>query len=299
MPEPKERFIVRYWGVRASIPTPGPETVRYGGNTTCIEIRCDDEIIIIDTGTGARELGNRLMAEETLPLAISVIYSHLHMDHIQGFPFFAPIYVPSTEMRIISPQPSNATSRDFLAWHMAFPWFPVDLKHLESSIQFEDIVPGSTVKFGDVVVDTCPINHPGGAQAIRVTHRGKAFVHASDLEHEGDALDAQLIALARGAQYLSYDSTYIEGDEYDKHKGWGHSTWRHGVRTADAADVETFIAFHHDPSHDDEFMDRVAREMQAEAPGSLVAREGMTLDLLAGTVEVEEHRSWAPKSALP
>lgn len=299
MPDPKERFIVRYWGVRASIPTPGPETVRYGGNTTCIEVRCDDEIILIDTGTGVRELGNRLMAEETLPLKITIVYSHLHMDHIQGFPFFAPIYVPSTQLRIISPRPANASSRDFLGWHMAFPWFPVDLNHLESSMDFDDIVPGTQVKLGDVTIDTCAINHPGGAQAIRVSHRGKAFVHASDLEHEGDQLAEDLVNLSKGAQYLSYDTTYVDGAEYEKHKGWGHSTWKHGIATAKAAGVETFIAFHHDPSHDDDFMDKVAADMEAAEPGSLVAREGMTLDLLKGTVTQEEHRSWAAKTPLP
>lgn len=299
MPSSRERFIVRYWGVRASIPTPGPETVRYGGNTTCIEVRCDDEIIIIDTGTGARELGNRLMAEESLPLKITIIYSHLHMDHIQGFPFFAPIYEPSTKLRILSPRPSNATSRDFLAWHMAFPWFPVDLKHLESSIQFQDIEPGDGFDLGQTRVSTCPINHPGGAQAIRVDHRGRAFVHASDLEHTGDEPAKDLVELARDAQFLSYDSTYIDGEEYERHKGWGHSTWRHGLKTAQVAGVERFIAFHHDPAHDDAFMDRVADDLEREAPGSLVAKEGMTLDLLNGSVEVEEHRSWARKTALP
>jgi phosphoribosyl 1,2-cyclic phosphodiesterase len=291
MSSPVERFEVRYWGVRASIPTPGPDTVRYGGNTTCIEVRCDEQTIVIDTGTGVRGLGDTLMAQRgDRALKVAIIYSHLHMDHIQGFPFFAPIYEPSTALDVYSPRPANSSTREFLGWHMAFPWFPVDLEMLEIGLEFHEVLPGDTFQIGAVTVRTCPMNHPGGAMGIRIEHRDRAFVHASDLEHPEDGLPPELTALAAGADYLSYDSTYIEGEEYEHHKGWGHSTWQTGCRVADAAGVRTFVAFHHDPSHDDDFMDDVAAAMQGARPGSLVAREGMVLDLLSETVTIAERR---------
>lgn len=294
MSSPQEQFIVRYWGVRASIPTPGPETVRYGGNTTCIEIRCDDQVFIIDTGTGVRELGNRLIREQQPPHTVKLFYSHLHMDHIQGFPFFAPLYMPSTTLHIYSPRPSKETPRQFMAWHMAFPWFPVELEAVPSTLESHDVPVGESLEVCGVKIETCPLLHPGGAMAIRINHRGHAFVQASDHEHDADnELHEPLVELARNADYLSYDSTYTPGEEYERYRGWGHSTWEVGTRVADAASVETFIAFHHDPAHDDDHMDQIAFAMDRARPGSLVAREGMTLDLLDGTVTLEPHRIWA------
>ena len=278
-------FVVRFWGVRGSIPTPGPETVRYGGNTTCIEVRCDDEVLVIDTGTGARRLGRSLMqASAGAPLRVSVIYSHLHLDHIQGFPFFEPIYAPTTTLDIYSAKPDEMTTRSVLQSQMTYPSFPVGLANLPSTLNFHTVDRGDSVEIAGVKVSTCPINHPGGAMAIRVDHRGKSFVQCSDIEHTSDAPEPELVALAQGADFLSFDSTYIGGEESEHPKGWGHSTWQHGVAVADAAGVDRFIAFHHDPSHHDDLMDAVGLELEARRPGSLVAREGMELDLLTGEI---------------
>lgn len=279
------RFIVRYWGVRGSIPTPGPTTVRYGGNTTCIEVRCDDEILIIDTGTGARSLGNQLIAEaKGAPLKLTVAYSHHHLDHVQGFPFFLPIYQSSTRLQIISAGPKAGITRSVLSSQMTYPSFPVGLESLSCELNYQTVDPGATFEVGDISVETCPLHHPGGALAFRVNHRGHAFCQASDVEHTSEVPDPALVALCKDADYLSYDSTYTAGEEYERFKGWGHSTWRHGLGIAEAAGVKRFIAFHHDPSHDDDFMDGVAADMAAVSPSSLVAREGLTLDLLAGEV---------------
>jgi len=280
-----EQFIVRYWGVRGSIPTPGPDTVRYGGNTTCIEVRCDDQIIVIDTGTGARRLGSHLLAEAYGPMDLALLYSHLHMDHIQGFPFFAPIYETTSTIHIYSGPPAESTTRGVLTTQMADPSFPVPLSHLRSTLVFHPIERGDTIKLGKrTTVDTCELNHPGGSMSIRVNHRGKSFIQCSDVEHRSDEPDADLVAHCREADFLSYDSTYVEGPEFDAHVGWGHSTWQHGVKVADAAEVGTFIAFHHDPGHNDAFMDRIGKSLSAARSGSLVAQEGMTLDLLSGEV---------------
>tara|TARA_Y100001968_G_scaffold305026_1_gene320548 strand:+ start:97 stop:912 length:816 start_codon:yes stop_codon:yes gene_type:complete len=262
--------------------------VRYGGNTTCIEVRCDDQVIVIDTGTGARRLGSQLLAEAYGEMELVLFYSHLHMDHIQGFPFFTPIYEPTTTIHIYSGPPAESTTRGVLTTQMADPSFPVPLEHLRSTLLFHHIERGDTVKLGKVEVQTCELNHPGKAMAIRVNHRGKSFIQCSDVEHLSDTPDETLVELCRDATYLSYDSTYVEGPEYDAHVGWGHSTWQHGTKVADAANVDTFVAFHHDPSHNDAFMDRVAKSLAAARPGSLVAREGMTLDLLAETVSYSD-----------
>ena len=279
-----EQFIVRYWGVRGSIPTPGPDTVKYGGNTTCIEVRCDDQIIIIDTGTGARLLGSQLLSESYGDLELSLFYSHLHLDHIQGFPFFAPIYEPTTTVNIYSGPPAESTTRGVLTTQMADPSFPVPLEHLRSTLNFCNIARGDTVRIGRVEVQTCELNHPGRSMGIRINHRGKSFVQCSDVEHRSDEPDAEVVELCTDADFLSWDSTYVDGPEYQAHKGWGHSTWQHGVKLADEANVGTFIAFHHDPGHNDGFMDRVAHAMTQKRPGSLVAKEGMTIDLLSGEI---------------
>jgi phosphoribosyl 1,2-cyclic phosphodiesterase len=286
MAESQPRFTVRYWGVRGSVPTPGPSTMRYGGNTTCIEIRCDDQIFVIDTGTGARELGNLLMAESGgAPVRATLLYSHHHLDHVQGFPFFIPIYQETTELEIYSGTTNQGVTEQVLSAQMAYPAFPVGLDELPSQLNFHVFEAGQTLTFGDVTVRTCPLHHPGGAVAYRIEHRGHAFVQASDVEHTENHPDPGLTALCQGVDYFSYDSTYVDGPEYERFKGWGHSTWRHGLDIAQAAGVKSFIAFHHEPGHDDAFMDAVGENLRAIAPGSLVAIEGMTVDLLTGNLE--------------
>ena len=288
MASTNDRFIVRYWGVRGSIPVPGPQTVRYGGNTTCIEVRCGDQIIVIDTGTGARELGTWLQQEAAQrPLNIHLIYSHLHLDHVQGFPFFAPIYGASNQVSIRSLLPPD-TLQETLQLQMAHPSFPVELDKLAARLSYLQVNPGDSFQVGEAKVSTCLMEHPGGALGIRIDYKGHSFVQASDIEPEGGQPPPGLVELCRDADYLSYDSTYVEGEEYDRHKGWGHSTWVVGLKIAEVAGVKTFIAFHHDPAHDDEFMDNIASELALARRGSLVAYEGMTIDLMTSTVTLYE-----------
>jgi phosphoribosyl 1,2-cyclic phosphodiesterase len=196
-----------------------------------------------------------------------------------------PVYQPNSRLNIYSGTTSQGVTEQVLSAQMAYPAFPVGLDQLASDLTFHIFNAGETLTFGDVTVRTCALNHPGGAIAYRIEHRGHAFVQASDVEHTEDHPDSALTELCRGADYLSYDSTYIDGEEYQKFKGWGHSTWRHGLDIAQAAGVERFIAFHHDPSHDDAFMDGVGRDLSAVSPGSMVAIEGMALDLLTGVVQ--------------
>ena len=283
MSDDSAQFTVRYWGVRGSVPTPGPETVRYGGNTTCLEIRCDDKLFVIDSGTGARGLGSALMKASQGGLKLHLLYSHQHLDHIQGFPFFAPIYAPTTQLDVHAGTSPETTLR-VLETQMAYPNFPVLLSELPSDIRYHGFEPGDSLELDGITIDTCALNHPGGAVAYRFNHRGHAFVQASDTEHDGDTPDPGLVALCRDADFLSYDSTYVHGEEYERFRGWGHSTWLDGQKVADAANVKRFVVFHHDPAHDDDFMDQVGAESLAARPGTLVAREGLTIDLLSGQI---------------
>ncbi|MCB9727750.1 MAG: MBL fold metallo-hydrolase [Deltaproteobacteria bacterium] len=287
MADREQAFLIRFWGVRGSIPTPGPETVRYGGNTTCIEVRCDDVTLMIDSGTGARRFGRRLLRDQpTGTVRIALIFSHLHLDHVQGFPFFAPIYEARTHLDIYSATPAESTTQGALDSQMAYPSFPIGLANLAAKLEFHTVERDGSFEVGGVRVSTCPLSHPGGSMAIRIDHRGKSFVQASDIEH-GDGPAPELVALSRGADFLSYDTTYVDGEEYERHRGWGHSTWREGLAVARAAGVKRFIAFHHEPSHDDAFMDRVAAELRAADPNAVVAVEGMTIDMLTGDVSYE------------
>jgi phosphoribosyl 1,2-cyclic phosphodiesterase len=287
MPDEEQRFLVRFWGVRGSIPTPGPETVRYGGNTSCIEVRCDDVVLMIDAGTGARRFGRRLLREQPEgTLRVALLLSHLHLDHVQGFPFFSPIYETRTELDIYSAAPPESSTQAALESQMSYPSFPVGLGNVAAKLEFKTVDRSGAFEIRGVRITTCPLDHPGGSMGIRVDHAGKSYVHASDFEHSATPPD-ELIALAAGADFMSFDAAYVDGDEYERHRGWGHSTWREGLGIAKTAGVGRFIAFHHEPSHDDEFMDRIAADMNAVQCGSLVAIEGMTLDLISGAVTYE------------
>jgi phosphoribosyl 1,2-cyclic phosphodiesterase len=287
MPDREQRFLVRFWGVRGSIPTPGPETVRYGGNTSCVEVRCDDTVLMIDCGTGARRFGRRLLRERpTGPLHIAMMLTHLHLDHVQGFPFFGPIYEARTHIDIYSAVPAESSTRAAIESQMSVPTFPVGLRNVDSQLEFRTVERHGTFDVGGAKITTCALEHPGGGLGIRIDFAGKTYVHASDYEH-GISPPDDLIAFARGADFMAYDAAYVDGEEYERHRGWGHSTWRAGLEIARAAGVARFVAFHHEPGHDDAFMDQIAADMQAQEPSSLVAVEGMTIDLLRGVVHYE------------
>ncbi|MCK6575753.1 MBL fold metallo-hydrolase [Myxococcota bacterium] len=257
---------VRFWGVRGSIATPGPTTVRYGGNTPCLEVRAGQRLIILDCGTGLRGLGNALMAERR-PIDADIFFSHMHWDHIQGFPFFTPAFIPGNAFRIYGQNKGEQTVRAVLEGQMTDPNFPVPLSIMRSTLSFHAIVAGDVVELGDVRVVTTPLNHPGGCLGIRIEHAGGAFVYATDTEHDpsGSTLDERLVALAQGADALVYDAMYTD-EEYLRGKiGWGHSTYSEALRIARAARVRRLYLFHHDPTHDDDYLDNRLAEARADA----------------------------------
>lgn len=281
------RFLVRYWGVRGSIATPGPSTVRYGGNTTCLEIICDDTRFILDMGTGARVLGNALMREAPAGgVAVTVLFSHFHSDHVIGFPFFGPLFDPTTRLVIYANAEDHVASLDGLRRVMSYPLFPVEYDTLPASLEIRAITAGAAIEIDGVKIETCALRHPGGALAYRISHRGRSFVHASDVEHVEDSGDPALVELCRGSDWVSYDAMFVEGLDYETHVGWGHSTWQAAVRLLAEAGAGRLVVTHHAPEHDDDFLDQVAHDVAVARPGSLVAAEGLEIDLLADEVRV-------------
>ncbi len=272
----QDAFFVRFWGVRGSIACPGPRTMRYGGNTSCLEVRCGDRLLIFDAGTGLHSLGSKLMANGAMQA--DLFFSHTHFDHICGFPFFAPAFRPDNALRIwaghLLPE---RTVREVLIYLMMDPLFPVPIDTMRAKMTFCDFVAGEELSpYEDVTIRTAPLNHPNGATGYRVEYQGKSICYITDTEHVPGHPDENIIGLIRGADIVIYDCTYTD-DEYPSHVNWGHSTWQEGARLAEAADVKTFVVFHHDPDHDDDFMDSIATQLAKIRPGSIVAQEGMTL----------------------
>ena len=270
---------VRFWGVRGTLPTPGGGTTRYGGETSCVEVRCGGRILIIDAGTGLRRLGAVLEREES-GVDADIFFSHYHMDHILGFPFFRPAYAPQNRLTLWSSHSSPETSLvQALNQLMSPPLFPATLDAMRARLAFRSFQCGETLTpYTDIAVRTAPLRHPGGATGYRIECRGKAVAYVCDTEHVAGALDKNVLSLADHADLIIYDATYTD-DEYRANIGWGHSTWREGIRIAEAASAKMLALFHHAPDHDDVFMDSIACEAAAARSNTIVAHEGLCLKL--------------------
>lgn len=270
-------FIVRFWGVRGSIACPGEAYRRYGGNTSCLEVRCGEHLIVFDAGTGLRALGEKLVQEDGL--AGDLFLTHTHLDHIIGLPFFAPLHDPGTCFRLwaghLGPR---LTLREALSKLMTAPLFPVPVDVFSCAISFHDFKAGETLEpRPGVRLRTAPLNHPNGATGYRVDYAGRSLCYVTDTEHVEGKPDQSVLGLIQGADLVIYDATYTD-EEFPQYRTWGHSTWQEGVRLCDQAGVGRLVLFHHDPSHTDEIMDRVARAAEAARPGTLAACEGLVLE---------------------
>jgi phosphoribosyl 1,2-cyclic phosphodiesterase len=275
----KDRLSVRFWGVRGSIACPGPGTVRYGGNTPCVEVRCGDRLIVFDGGTGIRALGDQLMNTRA-PVDGDIFFSHCHVDHISGLPFFAPFFADTNSFRLWAGNLKPAWSMEqVMRMAMREPIFPIGIEAFQAKIEYRDFAAGDTLTpCPGVRLRTAPLDHPGGATGYRVDYAGRSLAYLTDNEKRGSDFSPTLVALAQGADLAIYDCTFTD-EEIAQKAGWGHSTWRDGLRLADIAGVKTFCMFHHAPEHDDDFMDGIAREAQALRPGTIVAAEGSVIDL--------------------
>jgi len=268
---------VHFWGIRGSVACPEAATARYGGNTACVEVRCGDHLLIFDAGTGLRPLGKSLVGTGSDTQA-DIFFSHCHIDHIVGVPFFAPCYVPSSQLRLWAGNllPEYRLEQ-ILRRMMAEPLFPIGFDTLKAHIEFHDFRAGDVLKpHANVTLRTAPLNHPGRATGYRVEYKNHAIAYVTDTEHRPPQMDRNVLWLAHGADVMIYDCNFTE-EEFPRYVGWGHSTWQEGVRIAEAASVKTLVMFHHDPEHDDDFLDRIGAEARKIYPSTIVAREGETL----------------------
>ncbi|MBM3570875.1 MAG: MBL fold metallo-hydrolase [Alphaproteobacteria bacterium] len=269
-------FFVRFWGVRGSIACPGPDTVRYGGNTSCLEIRCGGELLIFDAGTGLRNLGRAIDGNGSTDA--DLFFTHTHLDHINGLPFFSSAFNPKNCFRFwaghLKPERSL---RDDICSLMTAPLFPVPIEIFNADITYHDFTVNEVLRpKPGVVLRTAPLNHPNNATGYRIEYAGKSICYVTDTEHVIGQPDQTVLKLIADADIVIYDSTYTD-EEFPRYVRWGHSTWQECLRLCAAARVKTAVIFHHDPSHDDAAMDRIAAEAARLRPGTVVAREGLVL----------------------
>lgn len=289
---------VRFWGTRGSIPSPGRSTVRYGGNTPCVELRTsEDRLIILDAGTGIRELGLALTHDRngaSPPVAADIFVTHAHWDHIQGLPFFAPVFERGNRFTIWGARTMATSIGRVVRDQMSPVVFPVAFDELGASIDFRELEAGDECHGAGYTVRATAVRHPGGALGYRFTDHGaptRALVYISDNELDEDAKyespagwrDA-LVAFVHRAELLVHDATYTAA-EYARHRGWGHSTYEDAVRLALDADVGTLALFHHRPERSDDELERRVDDCRAivTAEGGrleiVAAAEGLTLDV--------------------
>ena len=275
-----EAMVVRFWGVRGSLASPGADTLKTGGNTSCVEVRCAGETVIFDLGTGLRPLGLALLRKG--PVRAHLFVSHYHWDHIAGLPFFAPAYDPASQLTIHGATRRGRDVRQILSGQMVDPYFPVDLGALNAHLRFVTLQDGGRAHLGAAVVTAAELNHPGGALGFRLEHEGRALVYATDFEH-GTGADERLVELARGADLMIFDAQYTpaeyEGNGDASKKGWGHSTYEVGARIARRAGVKKLALYHHAPDRDDKGIQKLAALAKKLHPGAFAAREGLELSL--------------------
>lgn len=270
---------VRFWGVRGSIACPEPSHTHFGGNTSCVEFRVDKERIILDSGTGIRRLGLALLRKKVA--RATLLLSHTHWDHIDGFPFFAPLYDKSFQLLVKAGHLSQLEGglQSVIDKQMSNPYFPVPIQALSATLTIEDFKSGESFSpLPGVVVRTLPLPHPGGATAYRLEAQGRSLCYITDTEHVPGRPYHELIRFLENADLVVYDSTYTD-EEFTGKRGWGHSTWQEGIRLCQWAGVERLALFHHDPAHDDDCMRKIDRKARRLWKKAFVAREGMRIRL--------------------
>jgi phosphoribosyl 1,2-cyclic phosphodiesterase len=273
---------LRFWGVRGSTPTPQVENMRYGGNTSCVEVRIQDRLFVFDCGTGFRTLGQHLTKQASgQPLFAHIFVSHYHWDHIQGIPFFRPLYDSPNNVFIFHSSKRNRSLKRVMEEQMAAPYFPVNMNDMQANRAFHDIEAGRVALDDDVTVQAAWLNHPQGCMGFRIESKEGVLVYATDNEPGDPDFDKSVRKLAEGADVLIYDAQYLP-EEYEAHKrGWGHSHWREAVKIVMESGAKDLILFHHDPDHTDVCLDNVVKEARNYYPQVRAAAEGMLLEIRA------------------
>jgi len=285
-PEPlasERSFVLRFWGVRGNIPTPGADTVRYGGNTACVEVLVGDHRLIFDGGTGLRVLGRHLL-DQGQPVNAHLFFTHTHWDRIQGFPFFAPAFAPETHLDIYGATALNGASiKQRLMDQMLRPNFFKPLQTMAATMTFHNIAAGDPLTLGAVTVEPWSLNRHTSALGYRVTWQNRVLVYATDTEPSQTSVDPNLLLLTAEADVLIFNGTYADAtySDYSSAPAGQADPWHLGIEIAKASQVKHLVLFHHNPCHSDDQLDQMERQVQASFANACLAREGMTLDLAA------------------
>ncbi len=271
-------MTVRFWGTRGGAAAPGPLTCRYGGNTSCIEVRCGPHLLILDAGTGLRPLGDALAAAgETVDA--DLLLTHTHLDHVTGLGFFEPLTRPGTQVRLHGGHLPAPALRAALMACLSPPLMPDLWTMLQGALSVGVLDVGRRTELRPGLgVTPERLRHPGGSLGFRVEWQGGTIAYVTDTEHVPGEPDAAVLRLARNADLLIYDANYTD-EEFPLRIGWGHSTWQEGVRLADAAGARTLVLFHHDPWRSDAQVDALVAAAAAVRPGTIAAAEGLVLTL--------------------
>lgn len=272
-----KRLKLEFWGVRGSVPTAESDKLSAGGNTPCTVLQYGSEpIVIIDAGTGLRSLGTQLNCRETNILQASILFSHFHWDHIQGFPFFGAIYSPYANLQLYSTRRAD-TLRKILELQMSDPYFPLPLNSTPALRSYNQVPPRGC-KIGSLIITPVRLNHPGGASGYRVDSPAGSVIYVSDHEHGVSEIDDSIAEHAAGADVLIYDAHFTPA-EYERFKGWGHSTWLDGGRLANRAAVGQLILFHHSPERKDRDLAAILTEARQEFGSTEIARQNQPIFL--------------------
>jgi phosphoribosyl 1,2-cyclic phosphodiesterase len=264
---------ITFWGVRGSVAVGGPDVVRVGGNTPCVEVRHEGETLILDGGTGLRALG----VARGAPLRAAIAFSHVHWDHIQGVPFFAPLYHPDSAITLLGAARPSGDLLDALNAQMRPPRFPIGLDAFRAKLRFDVLDPGEPIEHGPFRITSVDLDHPDGVRALRIEAGGRAVVYATDIEH-GDAIDDRLVRFADGADLLIHDAQYLDDEYYGRtgpsRRGWGHATVEQATDVARRAQVGRLALFHHDPARVDAAVDALEAMARRRWSATFAAREG-------------------------
>jgi phosphoribosyl 1,2-cyclic phosphodiesterase len=271
---------VRFWGVRGSIPVPGPTTVRVGGNTPCVEVETlDREVIILDAGTGLRLLGLDLGQRPGERIIAVLLFSHTHWDHIQGLPYFVPARQSHNRIVVLGEQRVDRRLERVLAGQMVDAYLPFTLDDLRADLLIKEVNDGEKIVVGNsTTILPRRLPHPGGVFGYRISYGDRAIVYATDVNHPLGRLDPTLIDLAQDADLLIHDAQFTPEEKAERAQ-WGHSTWVEAIQVAQQARVSRLALFHHDPMHSDDELESIERQAQALFPAAFLAREEMEVSL--------------------
>lgn len=275
----KDEFVIRFWGTRGTLATPDAECKKAGGNTVCVEVNCGEETIICDAGTGIRLLGSKIIAGPK-PRKINMLISHAHYDHVEGIPFFAPLFSDKYEVDFWCGKLDGSTdTKDTIEGFMRRPYFPVGPEVFCAKLGYHLVESHQAFDLNDNIhVKTMPLVHPGGATAYRIEYSGKSFSYVTDTEHKPGETNEAIVEFIRDTDVFVYDASLTD-TELPEFEGYGHSTWEEGLRLAKLGNAKRYFAYHHMPFRDDKELDEIDRAINESKPASGVARENLIITL--------------------